>query len=308
MMSLPRESKARDVIEQDFVDALQRLIEGKPNHKKLKASHKTGKLKVNAVNVALEAGRSRTLIGMDGCRYPAVREAIRLAQGGKKSVPSTYTQLIQNLRSDLAQAKADNKMLQLQITAHFTARMTAEENARRDAMVTANLRRELLELHKVVGLASKEAAPLPRLVLIRGLPGTGKTTRAKGYKEQGYEHFEADMFFESDGTYAFTEEKLPEAHAWCLQQTRQALAVGAHVVVSNVFCGVQDIKPYIDLGFEFQVIEVTGRGKSVHGVSPSVLRAMKANWVTTDALLGQINSKGKVKNNVTNIANKKDRS
>ena len=306
-MSLHNASKERDEIEQDFMDALQRVVEGKPNNKKLKASVKAGKLRVNTLNVALEAGRSRTLIGMDGCRYPAVREAIRLAQGFKKSVPTTYTQLIQNLRSDLAQAKAESKMLQLQITTHFTARMTAEESARRDARRAANLNRELLELHKVVAITSKETAPLPRLVLIRGLPGTGKSTQAKGYKEQGYKHFEADMFFEADGAYAFDEKRQPEAHAWCLQQTQQALAIGAHVVVSNVFGTVQDIKPYIDLGFEFQVTEVTGRGKSVHGVSASALRAMNASWVGTDELLDQINLKGKAKSNVTNIANKKDR-
>lgn len=303
-----KKSGATDSIEQDFVDALQRLLDGKPNCKVLKASLKIGKLKINASNVALEAGHSRTLIGMDGCRYPAVREAITLAKGVKKSAPSTYTQLIQNLRADLARAKADIKLLQLQITAHFTARMTAEDNARRDAKIAANLRRELLEMQKIVNLTPKETAPMPRLVLIRGLPGAGKSTRAEHYKQLGYLHFEADMFFESDGAYIFDEGKLTEAHEWCLQQTRQALNAGAHVVVANVFCGMNDIRPYIDLEFDCQIVEVTGHWQSVHGVSEPQLRAMRANWVATDALLRNIISKGKVKSNVINLINKKDKS
>lgn len=307
-MPLPESTEVLDPIEQAFMDALQRLVDGKPIRKTLKALlKKKGKLPVNAVNVALEAGHSRTLIAMDECRYPKVREAIRLAKGSKTAQPTTYTQLIQNLRADLAKVKAQNKLLQVQIAAHFMARMTAEETARNKEKVVAQLRKELLELHKVDSLPSKGTQPLPRLVLIRGLPGSGKTTRAQGYKKQGYEHFEADMFFGVDGEYAFVEKKLPEAHAWCLQQARDALATGAHVVVANVFAGLEDIKPYVDLGFDYEVVEATGYGKSVHGVSAAVLRGMKASWVPTDALLQQTRKKVTAKSNVTPIVGKKNR-
>ena len=37
------------------------------------------------------------------------------------------------------------------------------------------------------------------LVLIRGLPGSGKTTMARVLALVGYEHHEADHYFERDG-------------------------------------------------------------------------------------------------------------
>lgn len=41
------------------------------------------------------------------------------------------------------------------------------------------------------------------LLLIRGLPGSGKTTMAKQYAQIGYVHCEADQYFERDGEYRF---------------------------------------------------------------------------------------------------------
>lgn len=307
-MPLPELTQVLDPIEQAFMDALQRLVDGKPTQKTLKALlKKKGKLPVNAVNVAQEAGHSRTLIAMDKCRYPKVREAIRLAKGGKTEQPTTYTQLIQNLRADLAQEKAQKKLLQLQIAEHFTARMTAEDNAKRIEKVVAQLRKEIAGMHKVIHLTAREKPRHARLVLIRGLPGTGKTTLAKGYKEQGYEHFEADMFFEKDGQYVLDEEKLPEAHVWCLQQSSAALDAGSHVVVANVFARLEDIKPYADMGFDFELVEATGRGESIHDIPVGVLRGMKASWVHTDALIQQLKKKASTKSDVTPIAGKKER-
>jgi len=145
---------------------------------------------------------------------------------------------------------------------------------------------------------TKEMAPLPRLVLIRGLPGTGKTTLAQSYKAQGYEHFEADKFFEVEGDYSFDPDKLDEAHAWCLKQTYDSLSCGAHVVVANVFASVEDIKPYTKLGFEYQIIEATGRGKSIHPIPITALRRMRSMWVPAKELHSALKRKLKAKSNV----------
>lgn len=291
-----------DPIEQDFLEALQRLVEGKPQNKALKASAKAGKLKINAVSVALEAGRSRTLIALEDCRYPKVREAVKLAQWGKKSLPTTYTQLIENLRADLATVKAEKRLLETKMADHVLARRKAEVNSRRDAAEASRLRKLVVEYEKVVHLPQKETV-LPRLVLIRGLQGYGKSTKANGYREEGYQHFESDQFFESEGGYTFDETKLSQAHAWCLEQTRKALADGEYVVVANVFATVQDVQPYVDLGFDYQIIDATHKGKSIHQVPADVVKRTKAIWVPTEELLKKITIKSEkvVRAKVTSI-------
>lgn len=300
-------SRIPDPIERDFLDALQRLVEGKPTDKTLKAKARAGSLKVNTSNVALEAGRSRTLIALEHCRYPKVREAVKLAQDGKMALPTTYTQLIKNLRADLATVKAEKRLLEMTVADHVLARRKAEVHARRDAAEAARLRKHVVELEKIVHLPRGEAAALPRLVLIRGLPGTGKTTRAIGYLSDGYKHFETDQFFTVDGRYCFEGERLLEAHAWCIEQTKEALKAGEFVCVSNVFATIEDIKPYAELGVDYQVVEATYQGQSTHKLPMAVMHAMRASWVPTDRLLEALNGEPRSKASVTDITTKKQR-
>lgn len=287
-------NQAADRVEKDFLDALHRLVEGKPNNKKLISLAKEGKLKINASNVALEAKRSRTLIALEDCRYPKVRVAIELAKGGQKSEPTTYAHVIKNLHADLAALKTENKQLQSKISAYFQRAKAAEKAAERDRRTADRLREEIRSLQKVAYLPEQQASSSPRLVLIRGLPGSGKSTKAKAYLEEGYEHFEADMFFIHDGCYMFDQERLNEAHDWCLSQTREALARGSHVVVANVFATKEDLAPYTSLGFDFEILEAKGRSKSVHGVPIELMEAMRARWIPTAKLIESLKSRGKV--------------
>lgn len=297
-------SRTADPIERDFRDALQRLLEGKPKNKELKASSKSGKLRINTFNVALEAGRSRTLIALENCRYPVVRELIKEVSGGKKAQPTTYTQLIANLRADKATLKAEKRLLETTMVGHVLARRKAEVGARRDAAEAARLRKQVVELEKITHLPSRDAA-LPRLVLIRGLPGSGKTTKAMGFVNDGYKHFEADQFFLVEGKYQFDAQKLPEAHAWCLDQAREGLASGEFVCVANVFAGVEDIRPYTELKVDYQVVEANYPGHSIHKVPADILRAMQSTWIPTDRLVEVLQGKARAKASVTPITRKK---
>jgi len=119
------------------------------------------------------------------------------------------------------------------------------------------------------------------LVLIRGLPGSGKTTIAKTM--DGYFHVEADMYFETDDGYKFNPSKLADAHAWCLDSSDRALSNGLDVVVANTFTTLHEMQPYINLASKhaacrLSVIEAKGRFPSVHNVPYPTIRRMMSRW------------------------------
>jgi len=56
------------------------------------------------------------------------------------------------------------------------------------------------------------------LTLVRGLPGSGKSTFAN-FIWNDYAICEADKFFtDKEGNYNFDASKLKEAHKWCKEQ------------------------------------------------------------------------------------------
>lgn len=124
---------------------------------------------------------------------------------------------------------------------------------------------------------------MTKLILIRGLPGSGKTTLAKQMAEkQPFELIEADMFFEIDGKYRFNPRLIKKAHEWCRVTTGVALASDLDVIVSNTFTQMWEMKPYFkmarELNVDVEVIECKEVYKNIHNVPKAVLDRMKARW------------------------------
>lgn len=120
------------------------------------------------------------------------------------------------------------------------------------------------------------------LILLRGLPGSGKSTVAKMFGDNPC-HYEADMFFiDEKNIYNFDPSKLKDAHNWCHNKTMEAMkTTHPTIIVSNTFTQEWEMKTYYDLAemYGYQVVSmiVENRhgGKNVHGVPDDKLEIMK---------------------------------
>jgi len=125
--------------------------------------------------------------------------------------------------------------------------------------------------------------PCSRLFLIRGVPGSGKTTYAKTLGIA--DHYEADMWFEQNGEYDPAKIKL--AHEWCQKRALAAMQAGRDVVVSNTFTRLWEMDFYKDAARNLgvKVIEqvMTGEWPNVHGVPADKVRQMRQRFEYANA-------------------------
>lgn len=125
------------------------------------------------------------------------------------------------------------------------------------------------------------------LFLLRGLPGSGKTTLAN---QLGGSLVEADRYFMEYGDYKFDASKLKEAHAWCREQVQNWMETNdrgfdvPRIVVSNTFTQEWEMKPYYDLAKEHGymvfslIVENRHGGQNVHNVPEDKIEQMRKRF------------------------------
>lgn len=123
---------------------------------------------------------------------------------------------------------------------------------------------------------------MTKLILVRGLPGSGKScfARALAYLSNSL-HYETDMFFDTV-VGRFDKYRLEEAHNWCKALVDHYLYVKHNCIVSNTFSQRWEIDQYVAIanknGASIEVIKMNSHHKNTREVPFHVIRNMQIRW------------------------------
>lgn len=131
-------------------------------------------------------------------------------------------------------------------------------------------------------------AKRPRLQIIRGLPGSGKTTLAL----KRYPHLmrlETDMFFSRRGEYIFTPALNRRAVAWFEEMVYQCAFSKMDFVLTGVFAAHTErlehcIVMALDCGYDVYIKTLTADHGNIHNVPKAHLDSMRQAFVSEAAL------------------------
>ena len=118
------------------------------------------------------------------------------------------------------------------------------------------------------------------LYIVRGIPGSGKSTFAKQLTANV---FEADhYFYDENCNYKFDSTKIKDAHQGCQDNVKHAMESSIpKIAVSNTSTMEWELVPYYILAEQYGysvfsvVVENRHNGVNVHGVPEDKLEQMK---------------------------------
>lgn len=136
---------------------------------------------------------------------------------------------------------------------------------------------------------------MKKLIILRGLPGSGKSTKAKelvvSYVKFGIRSIvicSTDDFFMTPDGYKFEGSKIRIAHEWNQTRARSCIGIGVEVVIiDNTNTTTKEMAPYIKMAeennYEIEKIIIgeedlfPGMDASAHHLDDYICRCAKRN-------------------------------
>lgn len=128
----------------------------------------------------------------------------------------------------------------------------------------------------------------PRLQIVRGLPGAGKST----FAVKNWPHLlrlEFDFFCMRGGLYAFGDKRNTEGQAWLAKLVEDTMIQGLDFVLCGVFAGnsehlVETVTTALKYEYDVWIKTLDGNFGNTHGVRQQDFDMMVADFLTDDQL------------------------
>lgn len=161
-----------------------------------------------------------------------------------------------------------------------------------------------------------------KLIILRGIPASGKTTIAEGiishniYKSDSVKvfHYSSDEYWERpDGHYDFNPARLYHAHKWNQDRCKQCLKQNVNsnwafniLIIDNTNTVWKEVEPYIKIAKEAGVLltdivvqepitpwakdaqECFERSKATHNVPLETIQKMLDRWESSESIWNKI--------------------
>lgn len=144
------------------------------------------------------------------------------------------------------------------------------------------------------------------LYIIRGLPGSGKSTLGERLADSYVDYHPKfggpkchsyaadDWFTDKDGNYNFVHDELPQAHEDCRARVMGAMMSDAeNIAVCNTFSQFWEAEPYVKLckqyGYTPVVLECQSQFGNIHDAPQESINAMANRWDTREDFMRQFN-------------------
>jgi predicted kinase len=141
---------------------------------------------------------------------------------------------------------------------------------------------------------------MSRVIILRGLPGSGKSSLCTNFDVEAVVCSADDFFYDEEDNYIFDGSKLALAHQACQEKFSTALLDGSRlIIVDNTNTQHWEMKPYLDMAYladaRVTVISAFDGGctdeelaeRNTHGVPQDSIAGMRArfehDWKAHDA-------------------------